>query len=212
MWWWSSFCLQIPNNQTNRSRCMWGSCKLNREQSIGEKHCRQWQHKAEFWFPANKKETKRKQRRTNMEFSQDPYELKLFQMFNSCDSQQCGYLDEQSLRRLCGLLELRDKGKVLIDNLAAEGRTSHVTFENFKEALLNFLGTELDGGGGGSSLTTSEQSKSTDKAVVAATDGNVVGKSDCISSIFAIPSSTKLLDFHCLKYYVKSINTINWQR
>ncbi|XP_005180216.1 blastoderm-specific protein 25D isoform X3 [Musca domestica] len=95
-----------------------------------------------------------------MEFSQDPYELKLFQMFNSCDSQQCGYLDEQSLRRLCGLLELRDKGKVLIDNLAAEGRTSHVTFENFKEALLNFLGTELDGGGGGSSLTTSEQKRS----------------------------------------------------
>lgn len=81
-----------------------------------------------------------------MEFSQDPYELKLYQMFQSCDTKQCGHLDEQSLRRLCGLLELRDKGSVLIDNLAAEGRTSHVTFENFKEALLNFLGTELDGG------------------------------------------------------------------
>ncbi|XP_061388737.1 blastoderm-specific protein 25D [Musca vetustissima] len=102
-----------------------------------------------------------------MEYSQDPYELKLYQMFNSCDGQQCGYLDEQSLRRLCGLLELRDKGKVLIENLAAEGRTSHVTFENFKEALLNFLGTELDGGGSSvmieRSLVISEQQHQLDQ-------------------------------------------------
>uniref|UniRef100_A0A1I8P950 EF-hand domain-containing protein n=1 Tax=Stomoxys calcitrans TaxID=35570 RepID=A0A1I8P950_STOCA len=110
-----------------------------------------------------------------MEFSQDPYEYKLYQMFKSCDTNQHGYLDEQSLRRLCGLLELRDKGSVLIENLAAEGRTSHVTFENFKEALLNFLGTELDSGGGGGSgsgvsstttttQVTAEQSKTTEDA------------------------------------------------
>ena len=80
-----------------------------------------------------------------MEFSADPYEYKLYQMFQSCDSNQCGYLDENSLRRLCAQLELRDKGSVLIENLAKEGRTSHVTFENFKEALLNFLGTEIEG-------------------------------------------------------------------
>uniref|UniRef100_A0A1A9WUV4 EF-hand domain-containing protein n=1 Tax=Glossina brevipalpis TaxID=37001 RepID=A0A1A9WUV4_9MUSC len=79
-----------------------------------------------------------------MEFSSDPYELKLYQMFQSCDTKHCGYLDEESLRRLCGLLELHDKGSVLIENLAAEDKASHVTFENFKEALLNFLGTELD--------------------------------------------------------------------
>ncbi|XP_075153955.1 blastoderm-specific gene 25D isoform X2 [Haematobia irritans] len=92
-----------------------------------------------------------------MEFSQDPYEFKLYQMFKSCDTNNHGYLDEQSLRRLCGLLELRDKGSVLIESLAAEGRTSHVTFENFKEALLNFLGTELDGGGGGSGGNSQQQ-------------------------------------------------------
>ncbi|XP_023303836.2 blastoderm-specific protein 25D isoform X3 [Lucilia cuprina] len=80
-----------------------------------------------------------------MEFSADPYEYKLYQMFQSCDTNQCGFLDENSLRRLCAQLELRDKGAVLIENLAREGRTSHVTFENFKEALLNFLGTEIDG-------------------------------------------------------------------
>lgn len=80
-----------------------------------------------------------------MEFSADPYEYKLYQMFQSCDASQCGYLDENSLRRLCAQLELRDKGAVLIENLAREERTSHVTFDNFKEALLNFLGTEIDG-------------------------------------------------------------------
>lgn len=80
-----------------------------------------------------------------MEFSADPYEYKLYQMFQSCDTNQCGFLDENSLRRLCAQLELRDKGAVLIENLARESRTSHVTFENFKEALLNFLGTEIDG-------------------------------------------------------------------
>lgn len=94
-----------------------------------------------------------------MEFSTDPYEFKLYQMFQSCDTKQCGFLDEQSLRRLCGLLELRDKGAVLIDNLASEGRTSHVTFENFKEALLTFLGTELDGGGSANTDIVAEQRK-----------------------------------------------------
>lgn len=92
-----------------------------------------------------------------MEFSADPYEYKLYQMFQSCDTNQCGYLDENSLRRLCAQLELRDKGAVLIENLAREGRTSHVTFENFKEALLNFLGTEIDGAN--SSCNSDQQRK-----------------------------------------------------
>ncbi|XP_065355345.1 ninein homolog isoform X2 [Calliphora vicina] len=92
-----------------------------------------------------------------MEFSADPYEYKLYQMFQSCDTNQCGFLDENSLRRLCAQLELRDKGAVLIENLAREGRTSHVTFENFKEALLNFLGTEIDGAN--TSDITAEQRK-----------------------------------------------------
>ncbi|XP_073820865.1 blastoderm-specific gene 25D isoform X2 [Musca autumnalis] len=154
---------------------MWGSCRAE-EQSIEGKTL-SLSYSLVLCSNKNKKESKD---RTNMEYSQDPYELKLYQMFNSCDSKQCGYLDETSLRRLCGLLELRDKGKVLIDNLAAEGRTSHVTFENFKEALLNFLGTELDGGGGVSS-TANESSKSAEKGVVAVNDGNVVERSLVIS-------------------------------
>ncbi|XP_037957580.1 blastoderm-specific protein 25D isoform X2 [Teleopsis dalmanni] len=80
-----------------------------------------------------------------MEVSSDPYELKLYQMFESCDTESCGLLNQDALRRLCTLLELRDKGAVLIENLAVSGKNQHVSFECFKEALLNFLGTELDG-------------------------------------------------------------------
>ncbi|XP_018802902.1 PREDICTED: blastoderm-specific protein 25D isoform X2 [Bactrocera latifrons] len=87
-----------------------------------------------------------------MELSSDPYELKLYQMFQSCDKEQCGLLDEESLRRLCGLLELQDKGAVLIADLSGNGR---VSFDCFKEALLNFLGAELE-------LDTKEQYKKGD--------------------------------------------------
>lgn len=87
-----------------------------------------------------------------MELSSDPYELKLYQMFQSCDKEQCGLLDEESLRRLCGLLELQDKGAVLIADLSGNGR---VSFDCFKEALLNFLGAELE-------LDTKEQHKKGD--------------------------------------------------
>ncbi|XP_004518525.1 blastoderm-specific protein 25D isoform X1 [Ceratitis capitata] len=87
-----------------------------------------------------------------MELSSDPYELKLYQMFQSCDKEQCGLLDEESLRRLCGLLELQDKGTVLIGDLSGNGR---VSFDCFKEALLKFLGAELE-------LDTKEQHSQSD--------------------------------------------------
>ncbi|XP_036222662.2 ninein homolog isoform X1 [Bactrocera oleae] len=87
-----------------------------------------------------------------MELSSDPYELKLYQMFQSCDKEQGGLLDEESLRRLCGLLELQDKGAVLIADLSGNGG---VSFDCFKEALLNFLGAELE-------LDTKEQHKKGD--------------------------------------------------
>lgn len=86
-----------------------------------------------------------------MEISSDPYEQKLFLMFQSCDSDRSGLLDESELRRLCEMLELRDNGATLIDDLAEQRKNdaanakSRVSFGIFKEALLNFLGTELDG-------------------------------------------------------------------
>ncbi|EDW78159.2 uncharacterized protein Dwil_GK24848 [Drosophila willistoni] len=81
-----------------------------------------------------------------MEVSSDPYEQKLYQMFQSCETQQCGLLDENSLLKLCSLLELRDHGAALIASLAADGSQKlGVSFAQFKEALLSFLGTEFEG-------------------------------------------------------------------
>ncbi|KAH8377562.1 hypothetical protein KR093_005926 [Drosophila rubida] len=84
-----------------------------------------------------------------MEVSADPYEQKLYQMFQSCETSQQrnnGLLDEASLTRLCQLLQLRDQGSALISSLISNNSTKlGVSFEQFKEALLNFLGTEFDG-------------------------------------------------------------------
>ncbi|KAH8306673.1 hypothetical protein KR044_006304 [Drosophila immigrans] len=84
-----------------------------------------------------------------MEVSADPYEQKLYQMFQSCETAQQrnnGLLDEASLTRLCQLLQLRDQGSALISSLISNNSTKlGVSFEQFKEALLHFLGTEFDG-------------------------------------------------------------------
>lgn len=79
-----------------------------------------------------------------MEVSSDPYEQKLFQMFTSCDTNHSGTLDESALSKLCEMLELQDRGSVIIKNLIKSPR-SRISFGDFKEALLNFLGTEIDG-------------------------------------------------------------------
>ncbi|KAH8353445.1 hypothetical protein KR084_011037 [Drosophila pseudotakahashii] len=79
-----------------------------------------------------------------MEVSADPYEQKLYQMFRSCEKNGNGLLDEKSLLKLCSLLELRDQGSALITSLGGSHQGG-VSFGQFKEALLNFLGSEFDG-------------------------------------------------------------------
>ncbi|XP_037707973.1 blastoderm-specific protein 25D isoform X1 [Drosophila subpulchrella] len=79
-----------------------------------------------------------------MEVSADPYEQKLYQMFRSCEKNGNGLLDEKSLLKLCSLLELRDQGSALITSLGGSHQMG-VSFGQFKEALLNFLGSEFDG-------------------------------------------------------------------
>ncbi|KRG03194.1 blastoderm-specific protein 25D isoform X2 [Drosophila mojavensis] len=78
----------------------------------------------------------------------DPYEQKLYQMFQSCETsdRNNGLLDEVSLTRLCQLLQLRDQGSALISSLTASCPSSKlgVSFEQFKVALLNFLGPEFE--------------------------------------------------------------------
>lgn len=78
-----------------------------------------------------------------MEISSDPYEQKLYHMFKSYDTDAAGTLDETALLKLCKSLELHDQGNGLINALISE-KVSRVSFKDFKEALLNFLGTEME--------------------------------------------------------------------
>lgn len=73
---------------------------------------------------------------------EDPYENKLFQMFQSFDKEAIGKLSEVNLKSLCTALELRDNGAVLIQELVKH-KGYRVSFEEFKDGLLHFLGSEM---------------------------------------------------------------------
>lgn len=75
--------------------------------------------------------------------STDPYEQKLYHMFKSFDVQSKGSLDKESLIKLCTTLELKDRAPKLVACLI-DRPNSRVTFKQFKEGLLNLLGTDDD--------------------------------------------------------------------
>lgn len=74
----------------------------------------------------------------------DPYEQKLYNMFTSFDIQSMGSLDKNALLELCTTLELKDRSAKLVANLIEPKRNNRVTFNEFKEGLLNLLGTDTD--------------------------------------------------------------------
>lgn len=74
--------------------------------------------------------------------SKDPYENKLFQMFQSFDKEAHGKLSEVNLKNLCTALELRDNGADLISQMV-KCKGYRVSFPEFKDGLLHFLGTEM---------------------------------------------------------------------
>lgn len=76
--------------------------------------------------------------------SDDPYEQKLYNMFKSFDVRSMDCLDKESLTKLCTSLELKDRGPKLVANLINDKKQNRVTFKEFKEGLLNLLGTEVD--------------------------------------------------------------------
>lgn len=76
----------------------------------------------------------------------DPYEQKLYNMFNSFDIQSMGSLDKEALVELCRTLELKDRGNKLVASLIDTKRKNRCTFAEFKEGLLNLLGTDADDG------------------------------------------------------------------
>ncbi|XP_055309722.1 blastoderm-specific protein 25D isoform X2 [Sitodiplosis mosellana] len=74
----------------------------------------------------------------------DPYEQKLYNMFKSFDTQSIGTLDKAALLELCTTLELKDRTTKLVANLIDPKRNNRVSFNEFKEGLLNLLGTDTD--------------------------------------------------------------------
>lgn len=74
----------------------------------------------------------------------DPYEQKLYNMFKSFDVQSLGTLDKTALMDLCTTLELKDRSTKLVTNLIDPKRNNRVSFNEFKEGLLNLLGTDTD--------------------------------------------------------------------
>lgn len=74
----------------------------------------------------------------------DPYEQKLYHMFKSFDLQSMGTLDKTALMDLCTTLELKDRSTKLVANLIDPKRNNRVSFNEFKEGLLNLLGTDTD--------------------------------------------------------------------
>lgn len=74
----------------------------------------------------------------------DPYEQKLYNMFKSFDVQSTGTLDQNALMELCATLELNDRSAKLVTNLIDPKRNNRVSFNEFKEGLLNLLGTDTD--------------------------------------------------------------------
>lgn len=74
----------------------------------------------------------------------DPYEQKLYNMFKSFDTHSRDCLDKDALINLCTTLELKDRGPKLVANLIDDKRNNLVTFKEFKNGLLNLLGTDGD--------------------------------------------------------------------
>ncbi|XP_031631697.1 blastoderm-specific protein 25D isoform X2 [Contarinia nasturtii] len=74
----------------------------------------------------------------------DPYERKLYNMFKSFDAQSVGTLDKNALLELCTTLELKDRSAKLVANLIDPKRNNRVSFNEFKEGLLNLLGTDTE--------------------------------------------------------------------
>uniref|UniRef100_A0A6B2EC78 Putative myosin class ii heavy chain n=1 Tax=Phlebotomus kandelakii TaxID=1109342 RepID=A0A6B2EC78_9DIPT len=75
----------------------------------------------------------------------DKYEQKLYQMFSSYDREERSALNREELTKLCISLELRDAGAALITDLFAgvPAKETRVSYQEFKEALLKFLGSEM---------------------------------------------------------------------
>ncbi|XP_058056636.1 blastoderm-specific protein 25D [Anopheles bellator] len=75
-----------------------------------------------------------------MALSSDPYEQKLYHMFQSHGTGDgSSGLDREALLKLCLTLELKERGHLLVKCLLSGSKT-RVSFREFREGLLNILG------------------------------------------------------------------------
>lgn len=74
----------------------------------------------------------------------DPYEQKLFHLFASHENGN-GFIDKSGLDHLADTLLLKERGAVLINLLLKNGSRSRVTFNEFREGLLQVITSEDDG-------------------------------------------------------------------
>lgn len=74
----------------------------------------------------------------------DPYEEKLFSLFASHENGS-GFLDLSGLNSLIQTLQLKERGSLLISLLLKNGTRSKVTFNEFREGLLQVITSEDDG-------------------------------------------------------------------
>uniref|UniRef100_A0A336L222 CSON003651 protein n=1 Tax=Culicoides sonorensis TaxID=179676 RepID=A0A336L222_CULSO len=80
----------------------------------------------------------------------DPYEARLFDLFNSFQDKDKPGLDRDGLVKLCMNLELKNRGEALVNLLTARYKTDKndnkwvVNFHDFRAALLQVLGEELN--------------------------------------------------------------------
>uniref|UniRef100_A0AAG5CVI7 EF-hand domain-containing protein n=1 Tax=Anopheles atroparvus TaxID=41427 RepID=A0AAG5CVI7_ANOAO len=83
-----------------------------------------------------------------MALSSDPYEQKLYHMFQSHGTGDgSSSLDREALVKLCGTLELKERGHLLVKCLLTDDKT-RVSFREFREGLLHILGGDEDSLGG----------------------------------------------------------------
>lgn len=76
-----------------------------------------------------------------MALSTDPYEQKLYSLFQEHDVHSRGKLGREALLKLCKTLELA-KPTELLKRLLRDGSTSQVSFGEFREGLLFILSGE----------------------------------------------------------------------
>lgn len=82
------------------------------------------------------------------QISSDPYEQKLYHIFKSHDYNAEGSLEEEALTKLCKSLELNDKAHILVKKLLVQSKDKRkISFREFKDGLLQFLGNEMSQNG-----------------------------------------------------------------